>query len=365
VFTYATHYFTQRYREHQIRQQVFKEAQVFGEQRISPLAKPRRLYVLLNPQASNGKCKALFQKNVAPIFQLAGIDITLIQTDYEGHAKTTVNYFDSQIDGVVVAGGDGTLQETVTGMFRQREEENIAMLPVGFIPLGRHGNSMYKKLFTQDDMYHVRSMCKATMAVVKGVCTETSVLEVQTESKPVYALHNIHFGAYEQVKQKVDAGKYWLLGPVKKHFAFLWRTLRHWPYPHTATLQCTGDGGNVSSTELLCDNFSVYLQEDILQDNTQDTQPLLLVQKQANDISRLDFIRHGWAWLEQKFSPTLSETTTEMLRCSEVCVTPHESDGESKETVSYGIDGEVFDARPITVRIDARKLKMFSDPDGG
>ena len=83
VLTYAAHYATRRFREHQIRQEVFREAQTYGDQIISPLEKPRRLYVILNPAASKGNCKALFQKNAAPIFQLAGIDVTLIQTDYE------------------------------------------------------------------------------------------------------------------------------------------------------------------------------------------------------------------------------------------------------------------------------------------
>ena len=50
-----------------------------------------------------------------------------------------VNYFDPAIDGVVVAGGNGSFHETVTGMFRQKTNENVdvAALPIGFIPLGK------------------------------------------------------------------------------------------------------------------------------------------------------------------------------------------------------------------------------------
>ena len=54
VLTYATHYATRRFREHQIRQEVFKEAKTYGDQAISPIEKPRRLYVILNP-AGKGK----------------------------------------------------------------------------------------------------------------------------------------------------------------------------------------------------------------------------------------------------------------------------------------------------------------------
>ena len=33
------------------------------------------------------------------------------QTDYEGQVKTLMQYIDPTIDGIVIAGGDGTVQE--------------------------------------------------------------------------------------------------------------------------------------------------------------------------------------------------------------------------------------------------------------
>lgn len=44
---------------------------------------------------------------------LTSFVLVCFQTDYEGHAKTTVNYFDSNYDGVVVAGGDGSMHEVI------------------------------------------------------------------------------------------------------------------------------------------------------------------------------------------------------------------------------------------------------------
>lgn len=35
----------------------------------------------------------------------------LVQTDYEGQIKTLTQYIDPTTDGIIVAGGDGTLLE--------------------------------------------------------------------------------------------------------------------------------------------------------------------------------------------------------------------------------------------------------------
>ena len=199
-------------------------------------------------------------------------------------------------------------------------------------------------------------MCKATMAIVKGKYKEASVLEIDTDGKPIYALSNVHFGVYQEVKNKIDEGKYWLFGPWKKKFAFLWRTVRNWPPTFNISLSCTpkvaGDTTNLSgeNTEMTTDNFSIYLQEDV----DSGTDPVLLVQKRTNGIARMDFVRLGWEWIENKLSYTAHEMS-ETVECREVSVRPSVDDDSS----FYDIDGEVFDARPITVRIDPRRVKVF------
>ena len=203
-------------------------------------------------------------------------------------------------------------------------------------------------------------MCKATMAIVKGKYKEASVLEIDTDGKPIYALSNVHFGVYQEVKNKIDEGKYWLFGPWKKKFAFLWRTVRNWPPTFNISLSCTpkvaGDTTNLSgeNTEMTTDNFSIYLQEDV----DSGTDPVLLVQKRTNGIARMDFVRLGWEWIENKLSYTAHEMS-ETVECREVSVRPSVDDDSS----FYDIDGEVFDARPITVRIDPRRVKVFCNTE--
>ena len=50
------------------------------------------------------------------------LDIVIrLQTDYEGQAKKLIDLME-QTDMLIVAGGDGTLQEVITGMLRRADQ---------------------------------------------------------------------------------------------------------------------------------------------------------------------------------------------------------------------------------------------------
>lgn len=61
------------------------------------------------------------KKNAAPILHLSGMDVTIVKTDYEGQAKKLLELMENT-DVIIVAGGDGTLQEVVTGVLRRTDE---------------------------------------------------------------------------------------------------------------------------------------------------------------------------------------------------------------------------------------------------
>ena len=88
------------------------------------------------------KAKKLFDKNVAPILNLAGFEVTVVrvshylhvpinqsetkdysspfwQTEYEGQAKKFMDVLE-QTDAILVAGGDGTLAEVFINNFSNR-----------------------------------------------------------------------------------------------------------------------------------------------------------------------------------------------------------------------------------------------------
>ena len=49
-----------------------------------------------------------------------------LQTDFEGQAKKLMEFVE-QTDMLIVAGGDGTLQEVVTGLLRRPDQVQVTM----------------------------------------------------------------------------------------------------------------------------------------------------------------------------------------------------------------------------------------------
>lgn len=107
-----------------------EKASFYGNQPISPGGEPKTVTIILNPNANKRKATKQFEKYCAPILHLAGVYIDILQTESEGHAKTLMENL-SHTDAVVVAGGDGTLSEVITGLLRSADINTSNLVPVG------------------------------------------------------------------------------------------------------------------------------------------------------------------------------------------------------------------------------------------
>lgn len=90
----------------------------------------KKLLFVMNPQAGQKKANKSLAEILA-VFNQAGYEVTTYMTEYSGHAVKIVQNRAQEHDLVVCAGGDGTLNETVTGLLRSGVE-----IPVGYIPCG-------------------------------------------------------------------------------------------------------------------------------------------------------------------------------------------------------------------------------------
>lgn len=105
-----------------------ERAAQIGNQTIPVTVSPRNVTVILNPNANKRKAQAEFEKYCVPLLHLAGINVEIVKTESEGHAKDLIEHLQGA-DAVVVAGGDGTLSEVVTGLLRRTNENSS--LPLG------------------------------------------------------------------------------------------------------------------------------------------------------------------------------------------------------------------------------------------
>ncbi|XP_062403245.1 acylglycerol kinase, mitochondrial isoform X1 [Sardina pilchardus] len=233
ALSYGGHWLYGKHCDNILRREACQEAREYGQQIIGPQEQLRKATVILNPAACSGKANNLFEKNAAPILHLAGMEVTIVKTDYEGQAKKLMELME-HTDMLIVAGGDGTLQEVVTGLLRRPDEGTFSKTPIGFIPLGSQ-NSLSSALHPMSDN-KVRHITTATLSILKGETVPLDVMQIQGEKEqPVYALLSLRWGAFRDVANSIS--KYWYLGPLKTRAAHWFSTLRQeWPQVREASL---------------------------------------------------------------------------------------------------------------------------------
>ena len=90
----------------------------------------RKCIIIINPES--GKKKKLKNYNIFyDTLRKYGYDTEIIFTKRKGHATEIVQELDKNIDLVISAGGDGTLNEVVTGNMQRKHKLLIANLPLG------------------------------------------------------------------------------------------------------------------------------------------------------------------------------------------------------------------------------------------
>ena len=99
----------------------------------------QRLLFIFNLRSGKGKIK----ENLAEIVEImvkAGWEVTVYTTQCQGDAVEKARLEAGEYDRIVCSGGDGTLDEVVTGMMKAKSR-----VPIGYIPAGStndFGNSL-------------------------------------------------------------------------------------------------------------------------------------------------------------------------------------------------------------------------------
>lgn len=90
----------------------------------------KKLLFVYNPHAGKGALKPKVS-DILDIFVKAGYEVTAYPTQAYHDAYRKIREFTEDYDLVVCSGGDGTIDEVVTGMMAREDR-----VPVGYIPTG-------------------------------------------------------------------------------------------------------------------------------------------------------------------------------------------------------------------------------------
>lgn len=115
----------------------------------------KRMLFIINPKAGKAQVKNHLLQ-IVDIFNKGGYEVTIHVTQCEGDAMRTVKDRKRQYDMIVCSGGDGTLDEVVTGMVKSGKS-----LPIGYIPTGSTNDFA-------NSLAIPRNMKKAAQNIVDG-----------------------------------------------------------------------------------------------------------------------------------------------------------------------------------------------------
>ena len=100
----------------------------------------KKLLFVFNPRSGKGQIKSRFV-DIMDLFVKIGYQVTAHPTQCAGDARDVVAKQAGGYDLVVCSGGDGTLDETISGMMERQDR-----VPIGYIPAGStndFANSLY------------------------------------------------------------------------------------------------------------------------------------------------------------------------------------------------------------------------------
>lgn len=92
----------------------------------------KKLLFVFNPKSGKGKIKTSLA-DIIDIFTKGGYDVTAYPTQSKGDCSQKISEDAEKYDLVVVSGGDGTLNECVSGMVAITQDKRV---PIGYIPAG-------------------------------------------------------------------------------------------------------------------------------------------------------------------------------------------------------------------------------------
>ena len=100
----------------------------------------KKYYLLVNPKGGHKKGLEIYEK-VKHVFTNADTNVTVLHTEYAGHAFDFANTLDFVgYDGLCAIGGDGTMYELINGMLKRDDNHKI---PIGLITGGTGNSFMY------------------------------------------------------------------------------------------------------------------------------------------------------------------------------------------------------------------------------
>ena len=173
-----------------------------------------KYYITLNPHGGTKKGYKILSQ-VLPIFESENAEVTVIETEYAGHARDLAMDVDmTNYDGFCCIGGDGTMHEAINGLLKRKDKKRF---PLGLIT-GGTGNSFMCDMNCQDPI-------DATKRILSGNRRFIDVLECNSNGDVYYAFNLVGWGMPTDINNLAEKMRW--LGTQRYNVATLIEVMRN------------------------------------------------------------------------------------------------------------------------------------------
>jgi YegS/Rv2252/BmrU family lipid kinase len=173
-----------------------------------------KLALIFNPAAAHGRAIKLLPA-IGKFFQNKAVAVDIYQTRYPGDGVTQTSQLNfDEYDGLVAAGGDGTLFEVVNGYFQNPSPRRI---PLGILPTGT-GNA-----FIRDMEPPITDWEEAAAIICQNRPRKVDVGRFVTEGQTYHYLNILGLGFVSDVCLIAHSLK--LFGNLSYTLGVIWRTI--------------------------------------------------------------------------------------------------------------------------------------------
>jgi diacylglycerol kinase (ATP) len=294
-----------------------------------------RLMVVFNPRAGHRRSQKLIEP-MKKYLHDKGAEVTWMYTSYPGHGQEIIA--DAHLDhfeGVIAAGGDGTLFEVLNGLYKNKSAKKP---PLGVLPTGT-GNAFARelKLFPEDWQ-------KALDIITAGNTKAIDVGRFVTEAKTYYFINILGLGFVADVNATSRSLK--LFGNFSYIFGVFHQLLFLKHYKLTLKTE---------KEEIVRDNVFVEISNSTFTGKTFYMAPKARIDDGLLDITLLNKV--GRLRILKLF-PTIFEGKHIHEPEVETFTAKHIEIETGKHCVLTP-DGELFGSTPITVDVLKQDVQIF------
>ncbi len=271
----------------------------------------RRLLFIYNPKAGKAQIKTHLA-DILDIFAKAGYEVTVYPTQCRGDATAIAREKSESYQLLVCSGGDGTLDEVVTGVM-----ESGNRIPIGYIPAGSTNDFA-------GSLHIPKNMLEAAQVAIQGK-TFACDMGAFNEDKFVYIAA---FGLFTDVSYETNQEMKNILG----HMAYIMEGMKRLPSIRSYHLKISNDGLEIEDDFI----FGMITNSESVGGFKRITGKYVELDDGMFEVTLIKKPKNPIEWNEIMAALVVQDINTDRMYCFKTS----ELTLESEEPLAWTLDGE-------------------------